>query len=371
MENLESTQKGRFGNYVKQANFLTSSIFLNMKEVQKDILYFLMQNIDYHSANPKSKITIDFNKFLEYKNTIKNNFYSFKETVELLEEMIETKGSFRNQYTGEYVVFNLIDSVSANPNNPNQLDVNLAKYGQIFLYEKLLSAYVDESRVLLPNNNSGLGYTQIEKNVVTLGSYPQKKLFEMLSRFKSKGFLKISVTDLKMALGFIEFVSKNIDVSEEEIQLQLVFSKDDSNLNYERIERFTKFNEFKRNFLDRAVTAINDNFKLDITNLKYETLRTGKKISHIHFTFKKVMNLENMNDQEKICNSHFINFGLQENQILFLLNRIGHEIMYKKFNDKIDRKKTIYGVKYFDKVTDEEIKNLAGFLYDNVFEELK
>lgn len=368
----EDSQTVVASNYIKQANWLTNSIFINMREVQKDALYFIMQNIDYHSENPSSKITIDFQKFLEYKGTIKNNFYSFDETLNILSELIETKGSFRNQITGDYVIFNLIDSVLANPKNPNQLDINLAKFGQIFLYEKDFNSYIMNSKALLPNNSKGGGFTQIEKNVISLNSYPQKKLFELLSRFKTKGFFTTSVVDLKMILGFISFVNKtNANVSDEEKQLQLIFSKNDES-NYERIEKLTAFNDFKKKFIDIAVLAINNNPKLDITNLKYTTRRTGRKITHITFTFKKVLNNQNIDNDEKTCFNHFINFGLNEKQILFVMNRIGYENMYNRFNEYIERKKdNTFGVQYYSKADGKLIKNLSGFLYEKVFEELK
>lgn len=360
------------GNYIKQANFLTSSVILNISEVQKDALYFIMQSIDYHSKNPTAKIMMDFDKFLSYKKVKKNNFYSIVETLEIMQGMRDIKGSFRNQYTGQFVTFNLIDNVSINPAAPSELEVKLAEYGVIFLYEKALSEYVEKSKAFLPdykkNNNSGKGFTQIEKNVVSLNSTPQKKLFEMLSRFKMKGWMRITVFDLKLALGFITIKLKGSNVSAEAEQLNLIFSNDETN-DIEKVEKLTVFSDFKRRFLDVAINEINNNPQLDITNLKFTTLKTGNKITTLHFTFKKKMNKENMSDEELKCFNYFVNFGLTENQIFIVLDRIGYENMYASFNAKIVSKKSSYGYKFYDNTTNSEIKNLAGFLYEKVFNE--
>lgn len=359
-----------FGNYIKQANFLTSSVIFDMSEVQKDALYFIMQNIDYHSPTPTDKLKIDFEMFLEYKKVKKNDFYSIQETVQLMNGIRDIRGSFRNQYTGQFVTFNLIDNVSINPKSPNELDVTLAQYGVILLYEKALADYVERSKSFLPDfnkyANSGKGFTQIEKNVVSLNSYPQKKLFEMLSRFKSKGWMKITLFDLKLALGFITIKSKTISKDFQAEQLSLIFSKDENN-DIEKEEKLKVFADFRRKFLDIAIKEINNNSHLDITNLKVEPIKTGKKITSLYFTFKKKMNVQNMNAEEKKCYDYFLSFGFAETQILHLLNRIGYENMYAMFNDKISTKKSEYGFRFYDKSTKNEIKSLSGFLYENVF----
>lgn len=357
------------GNYIKQANFLTTSVFLNMTEVQKDALYFIMQNIDYHSTSPTDKIIIDFEKFLTYKDVKKNNFYSLEETKKILEGLITTKGSFRNQFTGQYVIFNLIDNITFNPKSPNELEVKLAEFGVIFLYEKALAEYVEKSKLFLPDykkKNSGKGFTQIEKNVASLNSASQKKLFEMLSQFKSKGWMKITLFDLKLALGFISIKIKDKEITPEAEQLSLIFSKEENN-NIEKIERLPAFYDFKRRFLDIAINEINNNAKLDITNLKFETLKTGNKVTSLRFTFKKKLNKENMSEEETRCFNYFVGFGLTESQVFFLLNRIGYQNMYNSFKEKIGHKKGPYGRVFFELSTNTEIKNLPGFLYETVF----
>lgn len=358
------------GNYIKQANFLTSSVILNISEVQKDALYFIMQNIDYHSKTPTDKIIIDFDKFLSYKKVTKNNFYSIGETLQIMQGMRDIKGSFRNQYTGQFVTFNLIDNVSMNPASPNEFEVKLAEYGVIFLYEKALSEYVEKSKSFLPDykklNNSGKGFTQIEKNVVSLNSSPQKKLFEMLSRFKLKGWMRITIFDLKLALGFITIKLKGSNVTAEAEQLSLIFSNEETN-DIEKVEKLAVFSDFKRRFLDGAIREINNNPQLDITNLKFTTIKTGNKVTTLHFTFKKKMTKENMSEEELKCYKYFIDFGLTESQIFLILDRIGYENMYASFNAKIASKKSPYGYKFYDITTNSEIKNLAGFLYEKVF----
>lgn len=354
-----------FSNYVKQANFLTSSVFLDMSEVQKDGLYFIMHNIDYHSLNPQKKITINFDEFLKYKGITKNNFYSISETEKFFNDMVNVKGSFLNKYTGEAVVFSLIDNVKISPSNPNELEVTLGEYGQTFLYEKSLANYVNSFKQLLPKENSGIGYTQIEKNVTSLNSLQQKKLFELLSRWKNKGFYKTSILELKLLLGLIEFKTAFENELDGEFQLRLLFTKDTKD--YIRIEKYEKYSDFRK-FLEKACSSISGNDKLDINNLSFKPLKSGKKVTHIEFSFKKYLNSENLSNEEKKCKDYLISFGLSEQQAFLLLNKIGHIEIYKLLNAKVEYKKdNLKGYVYFDKATGKEIQNFSGFLYSNVF----
>ena len=359
-------EKKYLSNYVKQANFLTTSVFLNMTEVQKDGLYFIMQNIDYHSLEPQRKITIDFKRFLEYKGISKNNFYSIAETEKFLNDIVNAKGSFFNKFTGEALVFSLIDNVKINTNNPNELDVTLGDYGQTFLYEKLLEKYINSFSHLLPKANSGTGYTQIEKNVVSLDSYQQKKLFEILSRWKNKGFYRTSILNLKLILGLVEFKIVNGDKPiNSEHQLRLLFGSDSQD--YIKIEKYEKFSDFRK-FLERACKTIESNPKLDINNLSFKFIKSGKKVTHLEFSFKKYLNNENLSADESKCKDYLISFGLSETQVFLLLNKIGHVTIYSKLSSKIRYEKDkLKGYKYFDRETNKEINNLAGFLYTNVF----
>ena len=276
---IEPTQQ-----YLKQAKWLTDSIFMDLTEVQKDALYFLMHNIDYHTENPQKKFIIDFDKFLKYKNTTRNNFYTLENTIEIINRLISVKGNFKNQYTGSTVGFNLIDNVVAHPKFPNLIEVTLAEYGVIFLYEKALREYVNKSKYMSPyskDNNSGFAYTQIEHNVVNLTSLPQKRFFELLSHYKKKGFLHISLSELKMKLGFITFIATDEDdnLNNEFKQLELVFSN--GSTKYKKVEKLKIFAEFKRNFLDGAIKNINKDPLLDISIIGYDKLKTGNKITHL------------------------------------------------------------------------------------------
>ena len=65
---------------------------------------------------------------------------------------------------------------------------------------------------------------------------------------------------------------------------------------------------------------------------------------------------------------YLISFGLSETQVFLLLNKIGHVTIYSKLSSKIRYEKDkLKGYKYFDRETNKEINNLAGFLYTNVF----
>lgn len=164
----------------------------------------------------------------------------------------------------------------------------------------------------------------------------------------------------------ITIKSKTISKDFQAEQLSLIFSKDENN-DIEKEEKLKVFADFRRKFLDIAIKEINNNSHLDITNLKVEPIKTGKKITSLYFTFKKKMNVQNMNAEEKKCYDYFLSFGFAETQILHLLNRIGYENMYAMFNDKISTKKSEYGFRFYHKSTKNEIKSLSGFLYENVF----
>lgn len=363
---------------IKQSNFLTDAIFFGMTSVQKDFLYFLQSQINFFTEDPQKTITIDFEEFLNYKKIKKNDFYTIEQTVFFADKISEVRGGFKNELTGDNIKFNLIDNVKLNNDNPNLIDITLASFGEIFLYHKKLEQYVEKSQQFfgkIDTPKKGRGYTQIEKNVVTLGSYAQKKLFEMLSRFKTKGWMIISLRDLKLALGFIDFVLKNEEeeISPEEKQLMLVFSKEEEeNSKYKKYERLPKFGEFRVKFLDKAVKSINENEKLDIKDLEYETIKKGQKVVSLKFTFLKITSVDNFNQEEKACYDLLIKFQMKHKQVLYLMNRISSEKIFEMMNDKIEQVEVKPNLpkQLFDKETNTRIQNIGGFLYEKVFGEI-
>lgn len=229
--------------------------------------------------------------------------------------------------------------------------------------------------------NSKVQYTQIESSIIDLKGEKRKKFFELLSQFKSTGFYKVTIEELKTLLGFIIYHPRDEDGGEgnTQMQLKLLFQGDGEHEEYKRQEYLKSWSEFKRVFLDPAIEEFNQNPKLDISNIKYETIKTGRKITGIHFMFQKKLDLENLNEEMQNAVKYFKNYGLGEKQILFLLQRIGYKVMFSRVNEAITfnrnydkRDSQYYRQKiWFDNKTGNEIKNLGGFLYEKVFPELQ
>jgi plasmid replication initiation protein len=207
-------------------------------------------------------------------------------------------------------------------------------------------------------------------------------LFELLSQYKKTGFYRVSLEELKTLLGFIEYEYKtDSDYQEETPQMQLKLLSENESIpeDYKRVEYLQVWRDFKRVFLDPAIEAFNSNNKLDISNIHYEPIKTGRKITGLVFTFQKRLDEENLSREDKNALTYFQDYGLNKNQIMFLLQRIGSDLMFKRFNDAVTFNRYIddtdskhYRMKiWFDNKTQEPIKNLGGYLYEKVFPELK
>lgn len=107
-------------NYLLQSNFFTQSILRDVSEVQKDIIYFIQKNIDFYDENPDDVMIFNYNGFLAYKNTTKNNFCSPGKVFGL----ISINGVFYNPNTATTEFFNLIDRMSINEENVNEFKIN-------------------------------------------------------------------------------------------------------------------------------------------------------------------------------------------------------------------------------------------------------
>lgn len=58
----------RAGNYLIQSNYFTKSVLRDASEMQKEILYYLQSEIDFHDPNATGSVVFNFEKFLKYKN---------------------------------------------------------------------------------------------------------------------------------------------------------------------------------------------------------------------------------------------------------------------------------------------------------------
>lgn len=360
-------------NYLIQSNYFTKSILKDVSEIQKDIIYFLQSQIVFTDPNPTGKVVFNYDKFLEYKKIeVKKNAYSPEQILGFCEGLININGMFYNKQTSSTVFFNLFSEVEVNDFNPKEFIISFANFGKIFFYEKFALEYAKTSKI---------EFTQIENNIIDLSGDKRKKFFELLSQYKQTGFYKVSLENFKKLLGFIVYLNEDVNPTKEvqQIQLKLLFQQEDVFEGYKKKEYLKSWSEFKRVFLDPAIEDFNNNSKLDISNIEYSTIRTGRKITGLHFTFQKRLQKENLSNEMLTAISYFTGYGLNESQIMFLLQRIGDKEMFNRFNKAVtfnrayeDKNSKFYHRKvWFDNETGEEIKTLGGFLYEKVFPELK
>lgn len=366
---MKSTDKNT--NYLLQSNFFTQSVMRGVTEMQKDIIYYLQTLINFRDPNPEEEIIFNYNEFLKYKNVKKNSFYSVSELLEICSGLIHINGVFYNTQTKITEFFNVIDSVSVSDEDANEFIVRFAKWGKIFFYEKHALEYANKTRVQ---------YTQIESSIIDLKGDKRKKLFELLSQFKATGIYRVSLEELKVLLGFIVYKNeKNKSETAKQLQLKFLFDTKEISPDYERVEYLARWAEFKRVFLDPAINDFNSNEKLDISHISYETVKVGRKITNLHFKFQKRLDINNLSEVHQTALKSFLAYGLTESQILFLLQRIGQENMFNRFNKAVtfnqhydNKESKFYRQKiWFNNEAGEEIKNLGGFLYEKVFTELK
>ena len=368
--------KKRNGNYLIQSNYFTKSVLRDATEMQKEILYYLQSEIDFHDPNATGIVTFNYERFLKYKKiSDKKNTYSMSEFLSIINGLRNINGVFYNKPTKSTVFFNLVDSVEVSEEDTNEFVVRFANFGKIFFFEKFALEYVESSKV---------PYTQIERNIIDLKGEKRKKFFELLSQYKETGLYRVSLEEFKILLGFIEYVDQKGDVnvnslSNQQLQLELLFNEDSKDHDFMKVEYLKIWGEFKRVFLDPAVEEINNNSKLDIDNLTYITKKTGRKITGLEFKFKKRIRIETLKQEELKCLNYFLTYGLSESQILYLLQRIGYEEMYRRLN-----KMLTYNSNYDNKhssnyrrnvwieiETNQEIQNLGGYMYEKMFPELK
>ena len=346
--------------YLTQSNFFTRSIFNLESEVQKDIVYLIQSKIDFFGT-VKDSIRISFDDYIEFKRINKKDTYSFAQFSDFAKEIKSIGGAFYNKINGNYVSFNIVDNIQISEEDPNTLDIQLGKFGKTFFYKEELDKYISDITPFGKKIKYN-GYTQIENNVIKIKGFKRKKFFEILSQFKSTGYCKISLYELKMALGYIEIIDK---VTKKPLQLELFVPE-----NYEFVDKSPRFSEFERYFLKPAIKFINSDISKDINNLTLSNkLKSGKNITHLEFKWNALA--KELIEEELKALKHFTELGLDESQIKFLLKRIGYKEMYGRYMKNIERRAYDDSLaKYYERGTKYEIKNMPGFLYKKIFTEL-
>lgn len=352
---------------LNQANFFTRSLFKLEKEIHKDIVYLIQSKIDFF-GKPKSVIKISLNDYIDAKNTTKNNTYSFSEFYKFAIEVKNVGGAFYNKINGLFIAFNIVDNVQVDPDSPDTLNIELARFGKIFFYRAELIQYINEITPL-GKVQKQKGFTQIENSVFKIRGVRRKKFYEILSQFKNTGFCIISVLELKMILGYIEIIDKELKTTlTPKDQLKLIFIPENK---YEFKDKQPKFSYFERDFLKPAIQWINSEKCKDIKELRINRkFKKGRRISHIEFQFKPLRH--ELNTEDLRCLEFFKELGLDETQVIYLINTIGSGEMKKRWMENIQRRTVDENqtVKYHDKVKQREIKNIPGFLYKTLFKEL-
>lgn len=358
--------------YLVQSNFFTKSLFNLEKDIHKNIVYLIQTKIDYFGA-PRDIITINYDDYLKARGISNKDTYSFSKFQDNVMELKNIGGAFRNKINNSFVSFNIIDNVQINPEDAQSLNIQLAKFGKIFFFKDCLEEYIREVSPLGQIRRYS-GHTKIEDSVINLKGFRRKKFFELVSQFKSTGYFKIALLELKMVLGFVQIIDKNTKEPIEEIEKQLSFIFSPDETNYTIIDKGSRYSIFERDFLVPAIKAINSDKNKDINNLKIRNkLKTGRKITHLEFTFNSLK--KEYTEEEQIALNTFVKLGLDETQVQFLLKRIGYMEMYGRYNKYI-KKDVDYDKNqvYYNRLSDDQkqkIENMSGFLYKVVFPELR
>lgn len=350
--------------YLIQSNFFTQSIFENINEVHKDIIYVLQQKIDFYSDECEDLINISYNDYLSAKNLNKNEAYSFEEWKKFTENLITFNGIFINKITNQLVNFNLISTVRIDIDNPENLNIKLAEFGLIFFYKNKMEEYVKD----LNNNQINkkqIGYTRIHNNVIKINSARRKKFYELLSQYKETGIYKTNFNYLKIILGIVELYNEdNKKISINDPQYRIIFSENNVD-SYIKKDIYKKFSQFDHKFLRPTIDYFNNNKELDIHNIVYTTIKKGRKTIGIEFRF--ISRGQNLNEEQLTCKETFIHYGLEETQIIYLMKRIGVRECYGRFKQYVTIKQEGTTKVYYERHSNKQIDNLGGYLYTKVF----
>ncbi|PRP66279.1 replication initiation protein [Nonlabens agnitus] len=349
------------------ANFFNRSICKFDNEIQKDIVYVVQGKIDFF-GEPQDLIRIPYSDYIMFKNTKKNNTYSFIEFTQFVAEIIGVGGAFFNKINNSFISFNLFDNVQIDVENPETLIIQLGRFGKIFFFQKSLKNYIEE---ITPKGKSirYIGHTQIDNDLSKIRGLRRKKFFEIISQFKNTGFCKIRVLELKMYLGYIEVVDKDTgEALSQKDQLKFIFIPQDQ---FKFKDNHVQYGQFERDFLKPAIRSINEDKGNPIRNLTlFKKSKTGRKITHLEFRFDPLS--DNLSAKELECIKLFEKLNLDRGQIVFLIKRIGSEEMLNRWIQNVDRR--VHGEnkipKYYERNNQKEIENISGYLYKVLFKEL-
>ncbi|MEM1259942.1 MAG: replication initiation protein [Bacteroidota bacterium] len=353
--------------YLNQSNFFTRSVFNLKKEIHKDIVYLIQSKINFFGPTQDS-ITVSYGDYISMKKTKRNDTYSFSEFSNFVGEIKHVGGAFYNKINNRFISFNIVDNVQVDKENAETLIIDLAKFGKIFFFKESLLAYIKEITPMGKELKYS-GHTQIEQNAVNLKGKRRKKFFEIISQFKNTGFCRIAFSELKMYLGYVEVIDKETQqpISADE-QLRLIFLPEDR---YEFKDTAPRYSIFERDFLLPAIKNINQDQSKDIKNLMISNkIKSGRRVTHLDFTFNALG--AELTEDELTTLEHFVNFGLDESQVKYLLKRIGYKEMYGRYMHSVEKKVYDEGgtPKYYERESKKEISNMSGYLYTVLFPEL-
>ncbi|WP_294203130.1 replication initiation protein [uncultured Chryseobacterium sp.] len=350
------TDHKRSKNYFYQTNVFNEAILYDLSDIQREIIYFLQYEIDYHSDENNGEIYFDYHRFLEFKGVKRNNTYTPDEIISFAREIIVTTGVLYNVKRNEITFFNIFDNIIVDRNCPENFHVKFAEWGKIFFFEKFAKEYAKESKIQ---------YTQLEANLISLKGGKRRKLYEALAQFKGSGMFMIELDVLRERLGFSIY---DYGSSENTLFPERVIVK----------EHFREWKEFHKFFLKPAVEEINKSESLNIRDLKFTTTKKGRKVHGLVFTFNKKSTSEILTQDQRLHLEYFKTLGLQETQIIKLFNDVGIEQMYSRIEDKIYHSVPNTGNKiqdmrnsvWRDRSDHKPINNIGGFLWKNIFPEL-
>lgn len=355
-------------NFIVKSNFFNLTYLVNpnqLKDIHKDIIYLVLLKIDYHAEIIPENVTIDFDDYILFKNILKRNAYSFKEFLKLTKEILEIKSYFLCPITDILIYFNFFQSVKIDNEFPQTIVIEFSNVSKIFFFKMELENYLNKTRKELPifltkDRDLKPSYTKIDKNIGIFKSKKIKILYELLSQFKTKGFLKISYLRLKFLIGVAYYANENIiSINYESNTLFDVNGKS-------LIDHYPRFSLFKGNFLDKSIKKINEENRLDIKNIRYSVKRQNQKVVLIVFRFDKVQSRPLTEDENNFCEILIKDFKLTKPQSDYLILNLGIEEIKTRINSFVRKK----GAHYIENYTKAYIYDIGAYLFKNVFPEL-
>ncbi len=354
--------------YLAQSNQFTESFFPYKKEIHKDCIYLIQNNIDFY-GEVKEDVIVSIDDYCNFKGIKKKDTYTNDEFFKFFEELTEVSGGFINRLDNTIVKFNLIQDAKIDSENSSLIKIKLTEWSKRFFFQKEMKNYI--ASLVKDKKIKYTGHTLIDNNIGSdLKGLKRKIFYEILSQFKHTGYCRISVFNLKQRLGYIKLVEKDTrkEVSKEK-QLKMYFVPEDK---YEYVDEKPRFNDLEKDFLKPAIKAINNSLQVDINNLMIKNkVKDGRKIVSLEFTFNALGH--ELTQEEIETKKMFMDLGLDEGQVHDMLKRIGYQEMYGRYMKNI-RRRVDHNISdkalFFDVETGQQIKNMGGYCYSKLFPEL-